>query len=96
VMMWCWWCAWPGLRGSRLSGRWRGRAAAEARAHRRSGPGDLARENEIGRACEFQWVTAVLLEQWIGGGRRRRRLSTGSQGYGRAPARWGARESERH
>jgi hypothetical protein len=95
MMMWCWWCAWPGLRGSRSSGRWRGRAAAEARAHRRSGPGDLARENKIGWACELQWVTAVLLEYWIGGGRWRRGLSTGSQGYGGAPARWGARESER-
>jgi hypothetical protein len=75
--------------------RWRGRAAAEARAHGRSGPGDLARENEIGWACELQWVVVVLLEYLIGGGRRRRRLSTGSRGYGGAPARCRARESER-
>jgi hypothetical protein len=67
----------------------------EARVHRRSGPGDLAWENEIGRACEHQWVVVVLLEQWIGGGRRRRRLSTGSRGCGGAPARWGAREKEK-
>jgi hypothetical protein len=83
------------LRGSRLSGRRRGRAAAEARAHRHSGSGDLARENEIGQACELQWVAAVLLEHWIGGGRRRRRLLTGSRGCGGAPARWGAREKEK-
>jgi hypothetical protein len=61
-MMWCWSCAWPGQRGSRSSGRRRGRAAAEARAHRRCGPGDLARENKIGQACELQWVAVVLLE----------------------------------
>jgi hypothetical protein len=42
----------------------------EARAHRRSGPGDLARENEIGWACELRWVTVVLLEHWIGGGKQ--------------------------
>jgi hypothetical protein len=55
-------CAWPGPRGSRLSGRRRGRAAVEARAHRHYGPGNLAWENEIGRACELQWVTGMLLE----------------------------------
>jgi hypothetical protein len=43
---------------------------AEARAHWRSGPDDLAWENEIGRACELEWVTAVLLEHWIEGGKR--------------------------
>jgi hypothetical protein len=62
AMMWCWWGAWPGLRGGGLTGRRRGRAAAEARAHRRCGPGDLVQENKIGRACELQWVTVVLLE----------------------------------
>jgi hypothetical protein len=29
VMMWCWWCAWQGLKGGGASGRWRDRAAAE-------------------------------------------------------------------
>jgi hypothetical protein len=28
-VMWCWWCAWPGLRGGAASGRRRDRAAAE-------------------------------------------------------------------
>jgi hypothetical protein len=55
TMTWCWWCAWPKLRGGGSTGRRRGRAAVEARAHRRCGPGDLARENEIGRVCELQW-----------------------------------------
>jgi hypothetical protein len=44
--------------------------AAEARAHRRSGPVDLAWETEIGWAGEHQWVAAMLLEHWIGGGKR--------------------------
>jgi hypothetical protein len=48
VMMWCWWCAWPGLRGDGAVGRRRGRAAAEARAHRRSGPVVSVHESEIG------------------------------------------------
>jgi hypothetical protein len=48
------------------------------------------RENEIGQVCELQWVAAVLLEHWIGGGKRQRRLSTVSQGSGGAPARCGA------
>jgi hypothetical protein len=94
VIMWCWWCAWPGLRGSRSSGRRRGRAATEARAHRRCGPVDLAWENKIGQACELQWVAVVLLEHWIRGEKRQRRLSTVSRGYGGAPARCGARERE--
>jgi hypothetical protein len=34
------------------------------------------REDEIGRAVEHQWVTAVLWEHWIGVERRQRRLST--------------------
>jgi hypothetical protein len=87
AMMWCWWCACPGLRGDGAVGRRRGRAAAKARAHRRSGPVNLVRENEIGQACELQWVAAVLLEHWIEGGKRRRRLSTVSRGSGGAPAR---------
>jgi hypothetical protein len=65
-----------GLRGGGSSGRRRGRAAAEARAPRRSGPGDLVRESAIERVCEHQWVAAVLLEHWIKGGKRQRRLST--------------------
>jgi hypothetical protein len=95
AMTWCWWCAWPGLRGGGSTGRRRGRAAAEARAHRRCGPGDLVWENEIGWACELQWVAVVLLEHWIRGGKRQRQLSTVSRGCGGAPARWKARESER-
>jgi hypothetical protein len=42
------------------SGRWRGRAAAEARVHQRSGPVVPAHESEIGQAGEHQWVAAVL------------------------------------
>jgi hypothetical protein len=95
VMMWCWWCACPGLRGDGAAGRRQGRAAAEARAHRRSGPGDLVRENEIGQVCELQWVAAVLLEHWIGGGNRQRRVLTVSRGSGGAPARCGARGREK-
>jgi hypothetical protein len=41
-------------------GRRRGRAAAEARAHRHSGAVVLVQESEIGRAGEHQWVAAVL------------------------------------
>jgi hypothetical protein len=67
----------------------------EARAHRRCGPGDLALENEIGRACELQWVAVVLLELWIRGGKRQRRLSTVSRGCGGASVRWRARVEER-
>jgi hypothetical protein len=37
-------------------------------------------ENEFGLVCELQWVAAVLLEHWIGGGKRQRRLSTVSRG----------------
>jgi hypothetical protein len=88
-------CAWPGLRGDGAVGRRRGRVAAEPRAHRRGGPIDLVRESEIGRACEHQWVATVLLEHWIGGGERRRRLSTVSRSSGGAPARCGARGREK-
>jgi hypothetical protein len=66
-----------------------------ARAHRRGGPVDLVQENEIGRVCEHQWVAAVLLEQWIEGGRRQRRLMTAGRSCGGAPARRRAREEER-
>jgi hypothetical protein len=76
-------------------GRRRGRAAVEARAHRRNGPVVLVQESEIGRVGEHQWVPGVLLEHSIGDGKRRRRLSTGSRGCGGDPTRWGARESER-
>jgi hypothetical protein len=38
-----------------------------ARAHRHGGLATLARESEIGRVCEHQWVAAVLLEHWIEG-----------------------------
>jgi hypothetical protein len=94
VMMWCWWCACPGLRGDGGAGRRRGRAAAEARARRRSGPVDLARETEIGWACEHQWVAAMLLEYWVEGGERHRRLSTVSRSYGGALAGQRAWEEE--
>jgi hypothetical protein len=49
-----------GLRGGGSTGRRRGRAAAGARAHRRSGPVVLVQESEIGWAGELQWVAAVL------------------------------------
>jgi hypothetical protein len=41
-------------------GRRRGRAAAEARAYRRSGPIVPVHKSEIGQAGEHQWVAAVL------------------------------------
>jgi hypothetical protein len=52
------------------------------------------RERETGWVCELQWVVAVLLEHWIAGGRRRRRLTTASRGSGRAPARVVERRKE--
>jgi hypothetical protein len=58
-------------------------------------PVDLVRESEIGQACEHQQMAGVLLEHWIEGGRRRRRLSTASWSYGAAPAWCGARERGR-
>jgi hypothetical protein len=48
VMMWYWQCSWPGLGGGGSMGRRRGRAAAEARAHRRSGLVVLVHKSEIG------------------------------------------------
>jgi hypothetical protein len=54
VMMWCWRCAWPGLGGGGSTGRRRGQAAAESRAHRRSGLVVLVDKSEIGRAGEHQ------------------------------------------
>jgi hypothetical protein len=66
-----------------------------ARAHRRGGLATLARESEIGRVCEHQWVATVLLEHWIEGGKRRRRLSTVSRSCGGAPAKRRTREEER-
>jgi hypothetical protein len=59
-MMWYWWCAWPGLRGDGAAGRRRGRAAAEARAHRRSGQVIPVHESEVGQAGEHRWVATVL------------------------------------
>jgi hypothetical protein len=38
----------------------RGRAVAEARAHRHSGPVVPVHESEIGRAGKHQWVAVVL------------------------------------
>jgi hypothetical protein len=70
-------------------------SAAEVRAHRRCGPVVLVQENEIGRACELQWVAVVLLEHWIGDGERQRRLSTTSRSCGGGPVRWRAREEEK-
>jgi hypothetical protein len=40
--------------------RWIDGTAAEARAHRCSGPVILVHKSEIGRAEEHQWVTEVL------------------------------------
>jgi hypothetical protein len=51
-------------------------------------------ESKIGQVCELQWVVLVLLEHWIGGGKRQRRLSTTSRSYGRAPVGRRAREEE--
>jgi hypothetical protein len=45
------------------------------------------REDEIGRAVEHQWVTAVLWEHWIGAERRQRRLSTAARRGGGGPVR---------
>jgi hypothetical protein len=52
------------------------------------------RESEIGWVSELQGVTAVLLEHWIAGGRRRGRLTTAARGSGGAPARSYARGKE--
>jgi hypothetical protein len=41
-------------------GRRRGRAAAEARAPRCSGPVVPVHESEIGQGGELQWVTGML------------------------------------
>jgi hypothetical protein len=79
----------------RRSGGTMARPSGGGRAHRRSGPVDLAWETKIGWACEHQWVAAMLLEYWIEGGRRQRRLSTVSRGSGGALARCGARGREK-
>jgi hypothetical protein len=55
----------------------------------------LTREREIEWAYDHQWVVVVLLEHWIGGGRRQRRLTTASRSYCGAPARRSARGGER-
>jgi hypothetical protein len=52
-------------------GRRRGRAAAEERARRRYGPAVLVEEAGIDLLNELEWITAVLLALWIGGGERR-------------------------
>jgi hypothetical protein len=51
-------------------------------------------ESKIGQAGEHQWVAGVLVEHWIEGGKRWRRLSTTSRSYGGAPAGRRAREEE--
>jgi hypothetical protein len=94
VMMWFWWCAWPGLGGSGSPGRRRGRAAAGARAHRRSGPVVLVQESEIGRVGELRWVMEMLFVHWIGDGKQRGRLTTVARGCGGGPVRCGGRESK--
>jgi hypothetical protein len=45
------------------------------------------REDEIGRAVEHQWITAVLWEHWIAAERRQRRLSTVARRGGGGPMR---------
>jgi hypothetical protein len=94
VVMWCWRSAWPGLGGGGSTGRRRGRAAVEARAHWRSGPIVPVHEGEIGRAGEHQWVTGMLFVHWIRDGRRRGQLSTAARGRGGGPARGYAREEK--
>jgi hypothetical protein len=59
-LMWCCWCAWPGLRGGVSMGRRRGRAAARFELTGTAGDDVWGRENEIGLAGEHQWVAAVL------------------------------------
>jgi hypothetical protein len=86
AMMWCWWCAWQGLRGGRASGRWRDRAAEELELIDTMVQAARVRESEIGRVCEPQWVAAVLLEHWI---------TTAGRSCGGAPARSSAREEGR-
>jgi hypothetical protein len=75
--MWWWWCAWQGLRVGGASGR-RDRAAAELKFTGAMVWAARVRESEIGLLSELQWVTAVLLEHWIAGAGRRRRLTTAS------------------
>jgi hypothetical protein len=48
VVMWCWRSTWPGLGDDGSTGRRRGRAVAEVRAHRRSGSVVLVLKSEIG------------------------------------------------
>jgi hypothetical protein len=95
AMMWCWWCAWQGLRGGRASGRRRDRAATELELTGAVVRAARVRESEIGRVCEPQWVAAVLLEHWIAGGRRRRRLMATGRSCDGAPVRSNAREEGR-
>jgi hypothetical protein len=93
--MWCWWCAWQGLRGGGASGRRRDRAAAEHELTGAMVRAARVQESEIGWVCEPQWVAELLLEHWIMGGRRRRRLTTAGRSCGGAPARSSAREEGR-
>jgi hypothetical protein len=81
-----------GARGGGASGRGRDRAAAELELTGAVIWAARVWESEIGRVCEPQWVAAVLLEHWIAGGRRRRRLTTAGRSCGGAPARSSARE----
>jgi hypothetical protein len=87
-------CAWLGLRGSGSTGRRRGRAAVEARAHRCSGPVVPVHESEIGRGGELQWVMGMLFVHWIRDGKRRGWLSTTARGCGGGLARSCARGEE--
>jgi hypothetical protein len=75
-------------------GQRRGRAVAETRAHRRSGPVVPVHESEIGWAGELQWVTGMLFVHWIGDGKRRGRLTTAARGCDGGPVRCGGRERE--
>jgi hypothetical protein len=94
VVMWCWRSTWPGLGGSGSTGRRRGRAVAEVRAHRHSGPVVPVHEGEIGRAGEHQWVTRMLFVPWIKEEKQRWRLTMVSRGSGGAPAGRGGQKRE--
>jgi hypothetical protein len=87
--------AWQGLRGGGASGRRRDRAAVELELTGAVVRAARVRKSKIGQVCEPQWVAAVLLEHWIAGGKRWRRLMTAGRSCGGAPVRSSAREEGR-
>jgi hypothetical protein len=52
-VMWCWWCAWQGLRGGGAPGRRRDRAATELELTGAVVEAALVRESEIGLLSEL-------------------------------------------